>query len=56
LYYDAQIHERQIAYIYGDISPLLICIIEKVFSAMYKMRLKDERVDGQTTTVKQDQL
>jgi len=44
----------RLAYIYGDISPLLICITEKVFSVMYKVRLKEERVDGQSTTVKQD--
>jgi len=44
----------RLAYIYGDISPLLICITEKVFSVMYMVRLKEERVDGQTT-VRQDQ-
>jgi len=46
----------RIAYIYGDISPLLICITEIVFSVMYKVRLEEERVDGSATTVKQDQL
>jgi hypothetical protein len=45
----------RLAYIYGDISPLLICITEKVFSVMCKVRMEEERVDGQTT-IKQDQL
>jgi hypothetical protein len=46
----------RLAYIYGDISPLLISISEKVFSVMYTVRLKEERVDGQRATVKQDHM
>jgi hypothetical protein len=46
---EQMLHTR-LVYIYGDISPLLICITEKVFSMMYKVRLKEERVDGQTNS------